>query len=371
MRARRTIFLLVRQLEVLDGGPRHAAVEVENVGAHLVVPLGRLILEDDDIGVVLEDLVPLEHTLLGGRRLEHLALPLGVDAGHHHLHLARAAGAEDVLLVEHGAQLLPRLDERAVLLRLVQLLGVGALVVQHELRAYEVGAQLAEEVAALPREVVLVERDEVVGRLVLLALARGEEELVAVLEVDLIGREEAAEAGLPPLDVALHHRALRPRPATAREQWARAVGESRGREQRARAESGRGVACSLQCCGAAVLGPSPSLRADGGGSVAETAAAAAADSPAAAAAAAAAAGTPAAGTTAAAYPAAAYSAAEAARTPVALPPTPSRALAPPEAAHARRARASETARPPGGAELGGAELGGAGLGGAVAARTCW
>ena len=216
VRARRTIALGVRQLKVLDRGPRHTAVEVENVGAHLVVPLGGLVLEDHHVGVVLEHLVPLEHALLRRGGLEHPALPLGVDARHHHLHLARPPRAEDVLLVEHGAQLLPRLDERAVLLRVVELLGVGPLVVEHELGADEVGAQLAEEVAALPREVLLVERDEIVGRLVLLALARGEQELVAVLEVDLVRGEEAGEAVLPPLDVALHHRALRPRSATAR-----------------------------------------------------------------------------------------------------------------------------------------------------------
>eukprot|EP00965_Chrysotila_dentata_P094038 3108269-Pleurochrysis_carterae.AAC.1 len=205
------------ELEVLDRGARDAAVEVEHVGAHLLVPLGRLVLEDLHVLFVHGALVPLEHRLLGILRPQHLALAALVHVGHHHLHLARPARAEHVLLVEDARELLPHLHKRVVA-RLValELVWVGPLVVERKLGADEVGAQLAEKVAALPIEVVLVERDEVVGRLVLLALARREEQPVALLEVDLVRGEEARHAALFPLDVALHHRADGARSAHAR-----------------------------------------------------------------------------------------------------------------------------------------------------------
>ena len=53
-------------------------------------------------------------------------------------------------------------------------------------RPDKVGAELAEEAARVPPQVVTVEGDDVVGRLLLLALPRREEKLIAVLEEDLV-----------------------------------------------------------------------------------------------------------------------------------------------------------------------------------------
>ena len=124
--------------------------------------------------------------------------------------------------------------------------------------------QLAEVVAALPREIVLVQGDQVVRALVLLPPRR--RELVALLQVDLVparrggghvGRQrivgrrrelrrriapncagnarrvrrvDPCHPRLAPLYVALHHRALRPRPHQERAQVARVDRGNRERD---------------------------------------------------------------------------------------------------------------------------------------------
>ena len=52
------------QLEVLDRGVRHAAPEVEAVGAELLVPLGRLVAHDHSVVLPVAPLVPAWQVLL-------------------------------------------------------------------------------------------------------------------------------------------------------------------------------------------------------------------------------------------------------------------------------------------------------------------
>mmetsp|Transcript_36540 Transcript_36540/g.79621 ORF Transcript_36540/g.79621 Transcript_36540/m.79621 type:complete len:299 (-) Transcript_36540:1113-2009(-) len=169
------VLVVVRhELEVLHARQLDAPVEIQAVRLHLLVPLGGLVLHHREVLGDLALLVPLEDARLVLPLPEDVPLPAVVHLRDERRHLAWPPRAQHVVLIQHRPQLAADLELLVpVGLRLLRL---DPLVVDGELRAHEVGAQLAEKVPALAGHVVLVEGDEVVGGLALLALARGEHE---------------------------------------------------------------------------------------------------------------------------------------------------------------------------------------------------
>mmetsp|Transcript_18549 Transcript_18549/g.54276 ORF Transcript_18549/g.54276 Transcript_18549/m.54276 type:complete len:269 (+) Transcript_18549:296-1102(+) len=154
----------IDHLHVLHGGHAHAAGKVERVLARGVVVLGLLGLKHHEFAVQAVVLVAMQNGVLlrDGLVLHgHAVDVLGQNAAD----LARGRRAHDVLRVEDDGKLLA--DALAVLVLPVdcvlgKLLGVVAVVIEHELRADEVGAELAHAVVRVPREVLHVHGDDVV-----------------------------------------------------------------------------------------------------------------------------------------------------------------------------------------------------------------
>lgn len=101
------IVVFVYQLEVLNGGLVHAAIEIQYKGLHLLVPLGRFVEEKHDVLRVVDFKLLLDCVLIV-LRAPQVLLPLQVHVRQQHLHSAGAFATQDVGFVLHDALLRPQ-----------------------------------------------------------------------------------------------------------------------------------------------------------------------------------------------------------------------------------------------------------------------
>mmetsp|Transcript_31529 Transcript_31529/g.86846 ORF Transcript_31529/g.86846 Transcript_31529/m.86846 type:complete len:324 (-) Transcript_31529:524-1495(-) len=199
----------VAQLEILHRGFCHSFVEVQNVRADFVVPLGGFVLVAVD---QLRGVIVLERDEaigLWSQRPANQALAVRLDLRHDYIHFPwafRVAPFRRRVLYSH--ELLPHQLNRLGLRHFpVHLGGVQALPIRNPFDAQEVGPQLSKKRISvfdfLGR--ILRHHDRIIRRLVFDLLLRCHEENTIVAFHHVLRVQPVADATAIPHDATLNH----------------------------------------------------------------------------------------------------------------------------------------------------------------------